>query len=375
MYDGKRVKKDKIHYSIRKMDSYNKKYNFCVSPRILGKSTVMWNKIYRLWKKYHLPALIIRRYEADITDEYIEAAEDSINYFLPEHKRVEFKFNKGSKGGSSQVYIGDKLFMRILALNSKESRLKSAACATSLLFFDEFICNNLNESYVKDECNKLQSIYGTYSRKYIEYMKTNYGEKNNYVWKLYFMGNPYSLFNPYWSNLIKLDLEDIYPGCFIVGSNYIIDCPPLSKELLQWAIDNQIYDAETLDSEYNRYSIFGQAINDENIVVYNKQPSGYTLKYIFRIMRRYIGVFVNGNDERWDQIGKYWCKELNKEEVSAKRKIYAVDFDNLVANSSLITSETTLLFYKLSKAMTKRQVSYKSISIGYIMQELYKTIK
>ena len=68
MYTGKRVKKDKIHYSIRKLDSYNKKYNFIVSPRILGKSTVMWNKIYKKWKKYGLPALVVRRYEADITD-------------------------------------------------------------------------------------------------------------------------------------------------------------------------------------------------------------------------------------------------------------------------------------------------------------------
>ena len=94
MYTGKRVKKDKIHYSIRKLDSYNKKYNFIVSPRILGKSTVMWNKIYKKWKKYGLPALVVRRYEADITDTYIDAAEDAINTFLPEYKRIQFKYTK-----------------------------------------------------------------------------------------------------------------------------------------------------------------------------------------------------------------------------------------------------------------------------------------
>ena len=97
MYTGKRVKKDKIHYSIRKLDSYNKKYNFVVSPRILGKSTVMWNKIYKKWKKYGLPALVVRRYEADITDTYIDAAEDAINTFLPEYKRIQFKYTKSTK--------------------------------------------------------------------------------------------------------------------------------------------------------------------------------------------------------------------------------------------------------------------------------------
>ena len=376
MYTGKRVKKDKIHYSIRKLDSYDKKYNFVVTPRILGKSTVMWNKIYKKWKKYGLPALVVRRYEADITDTYIDAAEDAINTFLPEYKRIQFKYTKSAKTGFSEVYVGDKLFVRIIALNTKESRLKSAETATSLLFFDEFICNNTSENYVKDECNKLNSLYTTYSRAYIKYMKANYDSNKNYCWQCYFCGNCYSIYNPYFANLIKVDFSLIKPGAFIVGRNYVIDCPRLSKELLKWAIDNGIYDTED-DSEYIKYAFGGEYINDNHIRVEEKQPDGYQLKYIFRIQRKYIGMFKDSRSREsigYD-VGKYWCKELKQGQFSVSRKVLATDFDNLVAGSKLLNTDQRALLYILSQAISKRDISYQSVAVGYLVEEIYKLIK
>ena len=45
------MKKDKIHYSPRRIDSYNKTWNFITSEREAGKTTAIpATKIYKFWK-------------------------------------------------------------------------------------------------------------------------------------------------------------------------------------------------------------------------------------------------------------------------------------------------------------------------------------
>ena len=63
------VKLDNIHYSFRGIDGYNKPFNFIVSPRELGKTTMMWNiKIYRKWKVNKKPWIYLVRQVVEITD-------------------------------------------------------------------------------------------------------------------------------------------------------------------------------------------------------------------------------------------------------------------------------------------------------------------
>lgn len=374
MYIGKRVKLDKIHYQIRKLDSYDKKYNFVVAPRCLGKSVSLWRKAYKMFRKTGMAVLVLRRYEADITETYLGEAEDSINKFMPEKKRVQFEYTKGTKDGFLDIYIKDKRFARIIALNTKESRLKSSSCLTGMMIFDEFICNNLTESYLKDEYNKLKSVYTTYSRAYVEYMETTFHKCVPYE-KIYFCGNPYSIFNPYWAGLIDVDFADIKAGCFLVGRNYVIDCPPISEELKDFLIKHGIYDPLE-DDEYTKYAFGGQAVNDDHIRVENRQPEGYTLKYVFRIQRRYIGMFKDTRDREtigYD-AGRFWCREMKQTELG-NRKVLATDFDNLVSGTRLLNTDQRALLYILSQAISKRDISFQTIAVGYLTEEIYKCIK
>lgn len=64
--------KDKIHYTPRRIDSYNKPFNFITSEREAGKTTsVIAFKLYKAWYHEHRPSIILRRNIVDITETYI----------------------------------------------------------------------------------------------------------------------------------------------------------------------------------------------------------------------------------------------------------------------------------------------------------------
>ena len=90
------MNKDKLHYSPRKLDSYNKPFNFITSEREAGKTTAIpATKIYKAWKHHNRPSIIIRRQIVDITTTYIDDLNDSINDFLSEKQKIQFVYKKG----------------------------------------------------------------------------------------------------------------------------------------------------------------------------------------------------------------------------------------------------------------------------------------
>ena len=73
---------DSIHYDISLLDGYNKKYNFCWSPRELGKSTsILVQKVYKKFKEANEPALFLFNQAADITEAQVLSMENTINKF------------------------------------------------------------------------------------------------------------------------------------------------------------------------------------------------------------------------------------------------------------------------------------------------------
>ena len=87
------MKKDKIHYSPRRIDSYNKTWNFVVSEREAGKTTAIpATKIYKFWNAHNRPSIILRRQIVDITEPYILDLQDKINDCLPAKTQIKFAF-------------------------------------------------------------------------------------------------------------------------------------------------------------------------------------------------------------------------------------------------------------------------------------------
>lgn len=361
-----RIKKDKIHYSPQKIDSYNKPYNFVTSEREAGKTTaIIAYKLYKAYYHEHRPSIILRRMAVDITETYINDLQDAINDFLPEKRRIRFEFKKGSiREGIVDVTVNGRPFCRFIAMSCPKSRIKSLRYENpKYIFVDEFIVDNRHgEKYLSDEVNKFREIYNTFNR-----FAARHGSKI----KCYFCGNPYSVYNPYYVWL-DVDLSTIRPGAFIVGKNYAIECYQISAELREFIrAHNPLYE---FDDAYTRYAFGGEAINDSNIVVVAKQPEGYKLRYIFRLQNKYLYIYYMAqNRERAStDYGKYWIKDSDT--YTGARNVYAVDFNNLVNGTVLATAELRMITYRLKQCIGNRDVTYASITAGYLTEEIYNIL-
>ena len=361
------MRKDTIHYSPRRIDSHNKPFNFITSEREAGKTTaILATKIYKEWYHHHRPSIILRRQIVDITETYITDLQDAINDFLPEKKQIEFQFRKGNiKEGIVDVLVRDKPFCRFIAMSCPKSRIKSLRYDDPyLMIMDEFIVDNRNgEKYLVDEANKFKEIYNTFNR---------FATRHGHILKCYFCGNPYSVYNPYYVWL-NVDLAQIKPGAFIVGSNYAIECYQITQELRDFIKkNNPLYEFDDADP---RYAFGGQAINDQTFEIQPKQPEGYRLRHIFRLQNRYLYVYWNNNPREGKfgvDYGRYWI--MDKDSYDGSKTVRAIDFNNLVAGTELVTSDIKLITFRLKQAIGSRDVTYSSIGAGYLTEIIYTQI-
>lgn len=360
-----RLKRDNIHYNMRHVDAYNKDFNIIISPREPGKSTSTWYKAYKMFKHRHRPTIALRRQIADITEAYVTSIQDTINQFLDADKQIDIKFKKGAiKDGVVDLYINDKVFTRIVALSNPKSRIKSLILDDPyMMIFDEFIVDlRGGEKYLTDEINKFLDCYNTFYR---------HATKHNHKMKCYFLGNPYTIYSPY-TVWLGVDLNLIKPGAFIVGSNYIIDCYQLTEELKEFILShNPTYE---FDDTYTRYAFGGEAVNDINYTIVKRQPDGYSLKYIFKIANKYLGIYHMNYDRKsiGYNPGKFWVTILK--DYQGSKKVLAVDFNNLVAGTQLITPDIRAICIRFKDAIALRDISYNSIECGYLIEDIYKLI-
>ena len=354
------MKKDKLHFNFCKVDSYNRCFNFIISEREAGKSTAILWKAYIQFKKNHKTTIIIRRLIADITETYIQDTAKVINKFLSKDKQITLEFKKGSiKDGVVDVYCEGKHFLRVIALSNPMSRIKSTMVKNpAMIVFDEFICNNrAGEKYIDQEAFKFKEIYNTYQR-----------ECHGYILKCYFLGNPYSLYNPYFSDL-EVNTFDLKPGAFIVGKNYIISCYKIKQALKDLILKrNPLYQ---FDESYKRYAFDGLAVNDSQFIIDINRPQKFFLRYVFRVNNRYLHIWCNNSDD-YKIDCRYYIEVLR--DTESTKKIFAIDFNNLVANTRLITVPLKVLFARLKQAIATRQCIFNSIEAGYLTEAIYGCI-
>lgn len=361
-----RLKDDGLHYNSRTIDSYNKTFNFVISEREPGKSKVLWLKAWKAFKHEHRPSIYLVRNAADMTADAIYEVENLLNLWLK--YKIELTFAKGDCGsGICDVYYKDQVFVRFLSMNVNKRRFKSRRLERIKYFLmDEFIIDNRHgEKYLTDEAGKFKEIWNTYKR-----CATDYGLS---IPKCYFMGNPYSVYNPYfiWLNV---PLADIHPGAFLVSDkeDYAIECYQLKPELRAKLLkENPAY---KFDDAYRRYAFDGCAINDQTFDVVPKKPDGYKLRFIFRIQNKYVNYYYLPLDRHpgIQDWGKYWVEV--SEDYKGSKTVYAVDFNNLIAGTELKTFETTSCMIRLKECIGKRDITYQSIEAGYLTEAIYKIL-
>lgn len=370
----------------RTIDGFNKSINVFISPREPGKTdTTWWEKIYSNWVEDSRPWGYLTRQVVEITEAMIQDIEDNINKWAIEP--IQLIYTKGSlDDGIVDIKIDGKLFVRIVALSLPLRRIKLAKIPNIAgIFMDEFIIDpKSGEKYLKNEYFKIKELYTTYRREY----------QGKGMMKMYFCGNPYSLFNPLFVGL-GVDVSKLRKDVFyetpesmkysfpdgieftdkiyklkqnvFVGDQYAIEWGSLHPILRRWLLEkNPFYQ---FDEEYSEYALEGCAVNDRNIKLATL-PRNFSLSFVLKMSGKYIGIFQNNYLD--DLEDKYFCKFLD--EVSARRTIYCFEFEEMVERSILMSMDERYKLQRFKESMRKRSVSFEDINVYYYMEEVYKNI-
>ena len=351
------IKRDNIHFNTRKIDGYNLPFNFIISEREAGKSTAIWlDKCYKAFKENGQTSLVIRRKITHITKAYIDDIAQIINKFTDD--KIVFEYAQSSlKDGICDISINDKRFMRICALSVDITALKSLVLRDlKFIIFDEFICNQrFGEKYLKDEATKFMEVYNTFRRE-------------SEGLKCYFMGNPYSLYNPYFM-FFGVSSAKLKRGAIITDKkSYVVQCYEITQELRDYILSvNPLYQ---FDNAYTKYAFEGVNVNDMNIIIRDKAPESFKLTYVFKSANKYIGLFrADWYDLESDIL--FYCQFLNPNTISRRRDIICFDFEELVDRTVMLSPEDRFKFQKIKDAMRKRLIAFESIECYYLIEEIY----
>lgn len=358
---------DNYHYDGNAIDGCDKDFNAIISERELGKSSWIWvKKVFKTFLKEKAPCLVLRRKISDITDAYIDDIQECINKFLD--TPIKFIYKKTSKEGVVDIYLNDEednenyRFIRIIAISNPMSRIKSLVLRNvKYMVFDEFICNTrLGEKYEPDEAFKFKEIFNTFQRE-------------SKRLRAYLLGNPYSMYNPYfvWWDVPTSELK---PGCILTGKAWAVHCGVISDELRAIILKrNPLY---KFDDDYKKYAFFGQAVNDINIRIVPKQPENYQLRFVFKINNKFIFFykFVAKYPSGPYPSLIYWSC-VKSEYISKNRLIFCFDFKDLVENTALMSTEDHDYFERLRDAIRFRMVGYETIEASYLAEEIYKNTR
>ena len=351
------IQLDNLHYDYREIDGYNKPFNFILSSRELGKTSMFWlKKIYLQWKKDKRPWIYLVRKSVEISSALIDSISDTIiNKFTDDG--ISFKYQKGNfKDGIVDVFIGSEIFFRIVSLNIDLRRIKLAVLKNIKgVLMDEYVIDTkTNEKYINNEAFKIKEAYTTWRR------------EADGILKVYILANPYSLFNPLFLDW-KVDISKLKKNSFYVGETYVIHWATLCDELRQQLLElNPLYE---FDEDYKGYAIEGSTIRD-NAIKTAKLPPNFYLKFIFRVNDRYIGIFKNSSYNMFED--KYFCKFIN--DIGKDRSVLCFDLEDLITQCKLLSLEDKMRLSHFKDAMRMRLVSFEDINVYYLIKEVFSLL-
>ena len=227
---------------------------------------------------------------------------------------------------------------------------------------DEFIINPIfKESYLSGEYKKFQEIYNTYQR------ECRNADNSKRLLKVYFCGNLYSAFNPYFTHL-GVKTNELKINNYYRYGNAVIYFAGVSDELrVQILATNPLYE---FDETYKNYALEGIAVNDTNIKI-GELPQNYKLDMIIAIDGKFLGIYKNYlfTDVKDDRYFIQFIKSF-----SLKRDVYCFDFSDMIDKSILISNEEKRLFKGLKYAFRNRLISFSEISCYYYLEGIYSQI-
>lgn len=348
------VELDNLHYDFREVDGYGKPWVFVMSPREPGKTVAMWfKKIYVQWKRDKKPWIILTRTAVEISEAFLYSIQDSIiNKFSDD--AVKFQFTKSTfKDGIVDVKISGEMFFRVVSLSLPLRRIKLAVLRNAKgAFMDEYIIDpKSGEKYIPHEAFKIKEAFTTWRR------------ECEGTFRMYFVGNPYSLFNPLFVSW-NVQTEKLRKGSFYVGDMFVIHWatlhPMLREKLLK---ENPLYQ---FDEDYNEYALQGTPVNDKHIPT-GKHPDGFPLRFVFRVENKLIGIFRSTDIA---QNPQFFCSFVS--DISKERDIWCFDLQDIMEGTQLLSMLAKSKLARFKDAIARGEILYSEISVYYMIVGVFK---
>lgn len=358
--------RDNIHWTLQNLLSYNKTFNYAVSGRGPGKTTDMMRYLMTLHKRGYM-LVILKRLIVDVNDTTISDFANAYNMLQDDDNKITLEYKKGDmKTGICDVYIKgeDVPFFRVTALSNPKYRLKGQAFDRPLGFvvFDEYKISG-KEKYITDEYSHFTEYYATLSR------FTELDENGNpKPLRVLFLGNNYSLTDPYMANM-QIPVNQIKPGKIITGRDWAFEDIKIKPELRELLLkQNPLFNFG--DDAYTKYALDGVAVDDERLRIIERQPDHFKLAYVFYIEGKYLGVYWNTQDVK-DVV--FWVSVLKNYETKRK-DIVCFDYLSLVDGTHLLSREDQLRFMVLKRAFEWRDIAFKTVYEGYLLEQIYDNL-
>lgn len=350
---------DDLHYSFSKIDGYNKPFNFVVSEREDGKTTAFHvTKARKAFEKTGRPTVVLRRLTVDITDAYIDSIAEILSKFGPD---PHLKYKTGAlKEGIVPVYSDGRIRYLIISISLPMNRIKSLFVKDPAYFlFDEFICNTrLGEKYAPSEGFKIKEIYNTYYR------------EASTTPKFYALGNPYSLYNPLFEEF-GIGRKDLQKGGIASRGEWAVEFHDLDPRLKERILaKNPLYKFE---DAYTRYALEGQAINDSNVWIMEKRPSGYSLSFAMTIEGKTFGIWRRGIAQLDEGLPSFYVEEM-PQGIGKRKDVYCFDFSDLFGGSRLVSATDRNRLAHFRMAIGSRDVAFSTLACDYLVEEIYPSL-
>lgn len=353
---------DNLHYDYTKIDGYHVLFYVVISARDPGKTTMKIINCYKQHKRTGAGFVFITRQVNDITEGYLNSFQEVINDFID--PKIELTYAKGAAtSGVVDIRVkGEKeIFIRVQGLSKKiNSQKRFRMSNIKDIVFDEFICNpKFDEKYLPGEYEKFREVIKTY-------------QKDNPALRVYMLGNPYSLFNPYfmaWNvNTNHLKIGHMYSD----GVVYVIDFYKMKDELrAQLLSQNPDY---MIDEDYAHYALDGQSINDVHIKLWDKCPDHFALAYVFKMGKKTIGVYRLRDLFFQDPIPFTFYVQYIDFTPSARRDVIVFEFDDIMDGSIMIAASDRWRYESMKRAFRNGDIAFQNIEVYYLSQEVYKNL-
>lgn len=343
------AKDDGLHLPISQIDGRQRPIRCIISAREDGKTTLIVCKAFDAFRKNKQTAIFFQRNIIDVSDFYVSSIMDTIKKWRGVSLEPRYSA-RDRDSGVLPIYIGDDLFLVIIALAVPKRRFKSLVIPNPSLFFtDEMIIDRRNgEKYLAGEAFRAKEAYSTF-----------YREGSNIPW--YLCGNPYSLWNPYFKDW-GINPNEVAHKRMIDKGNVSVwyhELNPLLKEKI--LAKNPTYE---FDVDYFKYALEGRAINDENARIKQNCPKNYSLVCSFYFDKSFYHVYRN---QLFDVNNRYWVGESK----DPARKTLCFDFGDLMSGVSLFSRCERERFAGLANAIRNRKVDYQNISCENAFEEIY----